>query len=332
MWMNLPPAKVDIYGAESISYHLALMMTTDLKFTLNTIYSAADVFAMINTGYGMIRRSSATPALSLEWIKRALSTKWARTGLAKLFPMNIEFGLSRGGDDIIQGEFGRGQYIKFMSPQVLCSFETEDRKAIEVARIRKSLMDKYHSNKNNYAGTMPIGLATIECLPNTVELPLLGIEAADILEHPNGSENDRFLVEETSQPQHEEKKRGRSVVTAEAKALETRKLKRQVIALQHKVDEFQEKNDRSIGAKLVELVDDAGVFRTKQNGTMQLSLAAGMISLAQTSHVSLEKVGQLIILTSFNYLHNFLYSFCFCKAEYSECCTPYAAFRKNKSR
>ena len=72
MWSKIPPAKVDIYGAESISYHLALMMTTDLKFTLNAIYSAADVFAMIDTGYGMTRRSSATPVLSLEWMKRAL--------------------------------------------------------------------------------------------------------------------------------------------------------------------------------------------------------------------------------------------------------------------
>jgi len=41
--------------------------------------------------------------------------------------------------------------------------------------------------------------------------------------------------------------------------------------LQQTVDDFQEKSDRSIGQKLVELVSDAGVFRTEQNGAMQLS-------------------------------------------------------------
>ncbi len=64
-------------------------------------------------------------------MKRALSTKRARTGLAKLFPLNIEFGPSIGGDDIIQGEFGRGQYIKFASPQILESFQLEDTRPLK---------------------------------------------------------------------------------------------------------------------------------------------------------------------------------------------------------
>ena len=47
----MSPENVDILGAECIAYHFALMMTTDLKFIINTSYSAADVFAMITNSH-----------------------------------------------------------------------------------------------------------------------------------------------------------------------------------------------------------------------------------------------------------------------------------------
>jgi hypothetical protein len=45
MWSNRGPENVDIFGAECIAYHFAVMMTTNLKFTVNVAYSASDVLA-----------------------------------------------------------------------------------------------------------------------------------------------------------------------------------------------------------------------------------------------------------------------------------------------
>ena len=47
IWSNCSPAKVDISGAECIAYHFAVMMTTNLKFNVDTAYSAKDVFDRI---------------------------------------------------------------------------------------------------------------------------------------------------------------------------------------------------------------------------------------------------------------------------------------------
>jgi hypothetical protein len=63
---------------------------------------------------------------------------------------NTEFGQSRRAEDIIVGEFGRGQYIKFTSPQMLYSFKTEEERSSEISLIMYSLFEKYHSNSNNY--------------------------------------------------------------------------------------------------------------------------------------------------------------------------------------
>ena len=145
MWLNLYPANVDSFGADCISYHMAVMMTTDLQFNVNVAYSASDVYNVIKDKFGLKRRSSAVPDFTLDWMKRAISTKWARTGIFSMF-RNLEFGSSRGPDFIISGEFGKGQYIKFTSPQKLYSFGTEDDKLLEIARITNTLLQKYHSN------------------------------------------------------------------------------------------------------------------------------------------------------------------------------------------
>ena len=145
MWLNLYPANVDSFGADCISYHMAVMMTTDLQFNVNVAYSASDVYNVIKDKFGLKRRSSAVPDFTLDWMKRAISTKWARTGIFSMF-RNLEFGSSRGPDFTISGEFGKGQYIKFTSPQKLYSFGTEDDKLLEIARITNNLLQKYHSN------------------------------------------------------------------------------------------------------------------------------------------------------------------------------------------
>ena len=114
MWSNRYPANVDISGANDISYHWAVMMTTDLHFNVNSIYSATDIVNALKERCRISTRSSSYPQLSLNSIKRAfLSTKkWVRTAFHSLF-CNIEFGLSCTAEDNIAGEFYRGQYIKF---------------------------------------------------------------------------------------------------------------------------------------------------------------------------------------------------------------------------
>ncbi len=76
MWSNLCPANVDILGAEDISLHLAVMLTTDLNFATNVIYSSTDVFNKLNQGYSMNTRSSVSPKLSINTLKRGISSKW----------------------------------------------------------------------------------------------------------------------------------------------------------------------------------------------------------------------------------------------------------------
>lgn len=75
------------------------MMTTDLELEINKIYSAAYVYTKLQKGYGTITRSSVHQQVSLNSIKRAISTKWARTAINKLYP-NIEFGGAYSSDDI----------------------------------------------------------------------------------------------------------------------------------------------------------------------------------------------------------------------------------------
>ena len=55
MWLNLSPADVDIFGAECNSYHMAVMMTTDLKFDVNVAYSASDAYNVIKDKFGCQR-------------------------------------------------------------------------------------------------------------------------------------------------------------------------------------------------------------------------------------------------------------------------------------
>jgi len=99
MWLNSSPADVDKFGADCISYHMAVMMTTDLKFNVNVAYSANDAYNAIKDKFGLTIRSSAVPDFTLDWMKRAISTKWARTGIFSMF-RNLEFGSSRGPDFI----------------------------------------------------------------------------------------------------------------------------------------------------------------------------------------------------------------------------------------
>jgi hypothetical protein len=67
MWLNISTENVDILGAECIAYHFALMMTTDLKFIVNTSYSATDVFAMIANSHEPKNKSTRlSQVLSLD--------------------------------------------------------------------------------------------------------------------------------------------------------------------------------------------------------------------------------------------------------------------------
>ena len=100
MWRNLYPSKLDTNGAKDVAYHWAIAMTTDLYFNISTQCSATDIFNQLNKGSSIHTRSSTQPQLSLNTIKRALSTKWARTAIHSL-NCNIEFGSARTADDII---------------------------------------------------------------------------------------------------------------------------------------------------------------------------------------------------------------------------------------
>jgi hypothetical protein len=60
MWSKRHPANVDISGANDIAYHWAIMMTTDLNFVVNVVYSATDVFNKLNEGSKMSTRSSVS--------------------------------------------------------------------------------------------------------------------------------------------------------------------------------------------------------------------------------------------------------------------------------
>ena len=50
---------------------------------------------------------------------------------------NIEFGSSYRAEDIIEGEFGKGQYFTFTSAQMLYSFTTDEEKQIEMMRKKE---------------------------------------------------------------------------------------------------------------------------------------------------------------------------------------------------
>ena len=79
---------MEVSGAECIAYHFAVMMTTDLKINVNKAYSVTDIFdkiSLVNEPKAKCTRSSVV--LSLDWLKRAFATKWARTAVHKWFPM-----------------------------------------------------------------------------------------------------------------------------------------------------------------------------------------------------------------------------------------------------
>ncbi len=135
MWKNKPPEKVDISAANGIAYHWAIAMTTDLNFNMGTQYSATDMFNQLNIVSIRHTRSSIQLQLSLNTIKRALSTKWARTAIHTLY-RNIEFGPAFTADDIIIGEFGKGQYIKFNSAQFLYSFTTDEENKLKLVEYQ----------------------------------------------------------------------------------------------------------------------------------------------------------------------------------------------------
>ena len=108
------------------------------------------MFNTLNERCRISTRSSLYPQLSLNSIKRALSTKWVRTAIHSLY-CNTEFGLSCRAEDIMVGEFGKGQYIKFSSPRMFYSFKIEE----EISLIMYSSFKKFHSNSNNYPDSTP---------------------------------------------------------------------------------------------------------------------------------------------------------------------------------
>ena len=156
MWSNSCPAKLDNYGAKDVSYHVAVMLTTDLHFNVNSLYSATDVFNALNQRYRISTRYSLYPQLSLNSIKRALSTKWVRTAIHSLY-CDTEFGLSCRAEDIIVGEFGRGQYIKFAKAIFI---RNRGRKSARNRKDYKYFITKVSQQQHYFAFT---GFTILQC-------------------------------------------------------------------------------------------------------------------------------------------------------------------------
>ena len=119
------PPLVDIFGAESVAWHAALMMTTDLDFEVDVHYSASDVFLQLIKGNGAQTRAarSAIPLgshgsvleVSQDMLKRTLATKHVRTALFALFPTLLDFENCYTSEYVVNGEFRYGSSIKFSS-------------------------------------------------------------------------------------------------------------------------------------------------------------------------------------------------------------------------
>ena len=116
------PANFDILTAESVAWHMATMMTTNLHVDEMKIFSPLDVFKYISHQSRTSTRSTASSSqlsvrgrqltFSENMIKRAFATKYVRTALFSQCP-TVEFVKSQAKTDIIVNEFRVGHVCRF---------------------------------------------------------------------------------------------------------------------------------------------------------------------------------------------------------------------------